>query len=101
VLCEKNAEYVNVRKLLDSIERPEVRRQRDRRRSEERYPLPHTNALSPRKSKYSVRTLMLILIGLIIIFGAILWVGGNSGIGEFLKNQISRLTSLISQFSEI
>ncbi|MDM8524003.1 COR domain-containing protein [Desulfococcaceae bacterium HSG8] len=37
VLCEKNAEYINVRKVLDSIEQSEVRHEKRARGSDDKY----------------------------------------------------------------
>ncbi len=102
VLCEKSAGYVNVKNLLDSIEKPESRWELKKERPGDRYRMLYENpdSLNPdvgRKRGMGIGTFLFLLGGLIIIFGSlfVMYSGDVSDVESFLKDQVSKITSLI------
>lgn len=78
VICEKNAEYINVGNLLDSIERTEIRREK-MKQGEGKYPKGRRGmkpAAPPKKQTRGLGKFMLVLGFLLIILASIfIWMG--------------------------
>ncbi len=82
VICEKNADYINVRKMLDRIETLESRQKRLHKEMDKKHQIPYTEAdsvLPPRKQGFQNKTLIAVLSLLIVLMTAIfIWIGWKS-----------------------
>ncbi len=96
VLCEKSADYINVKKLLDCIEKPEVRWEMKKEKTDDRYNIPYIDPNlfnSPnQRSRTGVRIFTFTLAALAIIFGAFFIWTDTWDIGKFLKDLFSKVS---------